>query len=210
MSLTFLKMFMPRSEERSGTACRRRLVRDTLAKVSVLRDLPSSLHFRLISCSYTSEDIDDVTVSASERLCECILMTACARKDVSVVCFAIECVDISTVYLWYIYLLPGSCGYWPVRVLQPPWSCCEGVAEVWPGVLGCARASPPGSASGAAGSTSRPSARPPPSSGAAGGSAALLRQSRWRSVLAGQGMLASQQELMSWRKVGSVFSTWLI
>lgn len=49
--LTFLKMFMPRSEARSGTACRRRLVRDTFANVSVLRDFPSSLHFRLKSCS---------------------------------------------------------------------------------------------------------------------------------------------------------------
>lgn len=47
--LTFLKMFIPRSEERSGTAWRRRLVRDTFAKVSELRDLPSSLHFRLMS-----------------------------------------------------------------------------------------------------------------------------------------------------------------
>ena len=50
LSLTFLKMFMPRSEDRSGTACRRRLVRDTFANVSELRDFPSSLHFRLMSC----------------------------------------------------------------------------------------------------------------------------------------------------------------
>lgn len=48
---TFLKMFMPRSEARSGTACRRRLVRETFAKVSVLRDFSSSLHFRLMSCN---------------------------------------------------------------------------------------------------------------------------------------------------------------
>lgn len=51
VGLTFLKMFIPRSEARSGTACRRRLVRETFANVSVLRDFPSSLHFRLISCN---------------------------------------------------------------------------------------------------------------------------------------------------------------
>ncbi|TNN46270.1 hypothetical protein EYF80_043508 [Liparis tanakae] len=36
------------SEERSGTACRRRLVRETFVNVSVLRDFPSS--FSLMSC----------------------------------------------------------------------------------------------------------------------------------------------------------------
>lgn len=47
--LTFLKMFMPRSEERSGTADLRRLVNETLEKASGLRDFSSSLHFMVRS-----------------------------------------------------------------------------------------------------------------------------------------------------------------
>lgn len=47
--LTFLKMFMPRSEERSGTADLRRLVSETLEKASELRDFSSSLHFMVRS-----------------------------------------------------------------------------------------------------------------------------------------------------------------
>lgn len=46
---TFLNMFMPISIERSGTAGLLRLVTDTLEKVSELKDLLSSLHFRVIS-----------------------------------------------------------------------------------------------------------------------------------------------------------------
>jgi len=42
-------MFMPISADRSGTACLLRLVMDTLVKVSELKDLLSSLHFRVIS-----------------------------------------------------------------------------------------------------------------------------------------------------------------
>lgn len=43
--LAFLKIFIPKSEERSGTAGLRKLVSDTLAKASVLKDFSSSLHF---------------------------------------------------------------------------------------------------------------------------------------------------------------------
>ena len=46
---TFLKIFMPMSDARSGTAGLLRLVTDTLEKVSELRDLPSSLHFKVMS-----------------------------------------------------------------------------------------------------------------------------------------------------------------
>ncbi len=46
---TFLNMFTPISAERSGTAGLLRLVNDTLEKVSELKDLLSSLHFRVIS-----------------------------------------------------------------------------------------------------------------------------------------------------------------
>ncbi len=42
-------MFTPISAERSGTAGLLRLVNDTLEKVSELKDLLSSLHFRVIS-----------------------------------------------------------------------------------------------------------------------------------------------------------------
>lgn len=42
-------MFMPRSEERSGTADLRRLVSETLEKASELRDFSSSLHFMVRS-----------------------------------------------------------------------------------------------------------------------------------------------------------------
>lgn len=60
-----------------------------------------------------------------------------------------------------------------------------------------ARASPPGSASVAAGSTSRPSERPPLSSAVAAGTVRRPRQSRWHSALAGPEMLADLQGLMS-------------
>lgn len=60
-----------------------------------------------------------------------------------------------------------------------------------------ARVSPPGSASVAAGSTSRPSERPPLSSAVAAGNARRPRQSTWRSALAGPEMLADLQGLMS-------------
>lgn len=55
---TFLKMFMPISVERSGTAGLLRLVMDTLEKVSELRDLPSSLHFRVMSLRQREHDIE--------------------------------------------------------------------------------------------------------------------------------------------------------
>ena len=42
-------MFMPRSEERSGTADLRKLVNETLEKASGLRDFSSSLHFMVRS-----------------------------------------------------------------------------------------------------------------------------------------------------------------
>lgn len=51
LSLTFLKMFIPRSVERSGTAGLRKLVSETLENASVLRDFSSSLHFIVRSCS---------------------------------------------------------------------------------------------------------------------------------------------------------------
>ncbi len=66
LALTFLKMFMPRSEARSGTACRRRFVRETFANVSVLRDFPSSLHYRHKSCRTQQRIHDDVTARTSE------------------------------------------------------------------------------------------------------------------------------------------------
>lgn len=53
-SFTFLNIFIPKSEERSGTAGLLRLVRDTLAKASVLNDFSSSLHF--IVRSYTPQE----------------------------------------------------------------------------------------------------------------------------------------------------------
>lgn len=49
--LTFLKMFIPRSVERSGTAGLRKLVIETLENASALSDFSSSLHFIVRSCS---------------------------------------------------------------------------------------------------------------------------------------------------------------
>ena len=97
-------------------------------------------------------------------------------------------------------LSPESCACWPVMAWRPPWSCCVDAAEAWPEVRGHVQASPPGSASGAVGSTSRPSGRPPRSSEAAAGSAAPPRRSRWRSELAGRGRSAGRQGLKSLKK----------
>lgn len=75
-----------------------------------------------------------------------------------------------------------------------------GVAGVSLGVLGVVQVSPPESASGAAGRTSKPNAHPLPSSVAAADSAAQPHQSKWHNVLAGPEMLAGLQELMSWKE----------
>lgn len=57
LPLTFLKMFIPRSVERSGTAGLRKLVSETLENASVLSDFSSSLHFIVRSCSSQNKTI---------------------------------------------------------------------------------------------------------------------------------------------------------
>lgn len=75
-------MFMPRSEARSGTAGRRRLVRETFVNVSVLRDFPSSLHFRLMSCKIKQKThhTGDATVGCAD-----VIPPASARRYLSLV-----------------------------------------------------------------------------------------------------------------------------